>query len=60
MTFDVTITESYTYTTRIECEDEKELSRILHEEVPLIADMTKAEVERLRKNGLHLHCEFEW
>ena len=39
--------------------DENELSRILHEEVPLIADMTKAEVERLRKKGLHLRCEFE-
>ena len=59
MTFDVTITESYTYTTRIECADEKDLSRIIHEDVPLIAVMTKAEVERLRKNGLYLHCEFK-
>ena len=60
MTFDVTITESYTYTTRIECVDEEEHSRILHEEVQLIADMTKADVQRLRKNGLHLHSEFKW
>lgn len=40
--------------------DEQELSRILHEDVPLVADMAKAEVNRLRKNGLHLHCAFEW
>ena len=62
MVFNVTITESYTYSRRVECADEDELSRILHEDVPLVADMGPGEVERLRQGegGLHLTCDYRW
>lgn len=60
MEFNVKITESYTYSRQIECRDEDELSRILHEECPLVADMDGEDVERLRREGLHLRCDYQW
>lgn len=60
MVYDVEITESYTYSQRIECADEEELSRILHEECPLLVDRSKEEIEKIRQDGLHLKCDYEW
>jgi len=60
MVYNVTIEETYRYTKRIECSDETELSRIIHEDIPLVADMSKDEIERLREQGLHLQCGFSW
>ena len=60
MVFNVKITESYTYSRQVECADESELSEILHEEHPLLVDLPRQGVERIRQNGLHLHCAYEW
>ena len=60
MVFNVKITESYTYSRQIECSDEDELSRILHEECLLVVDMDRGDVERLRMEGLHLRCDYQW
>jgi hypothetical protein len=60
MVYEVEITESYTYSQRIKCADEEELSRILHEECPLLVDRTQKEIEKIRQDGLHLKCDYEW
>lgn len=60
MVYDVEITESYTYSQRIECADVEELSRFLHEECPLLVDRSKEEIEKVRQDGLHLKCDYEW
>lgn len=60
MVFDVKITESYTYSRQVECADESELSDILREDCPLLVDLPQQEIERIRQDGLHLHCSYEW
>lgn len=60
MMYNVQITESYTYTRQIECESDSELSRILHEDEPLLIDMNAEEIEQVRQNGLHLKCGYKW
>jgi len=60
MVYQVTIEETYRYTRSIECDDQNALSEILHDQVPLIADMSKDEVEEIRQQGLELHCDFSW
>lgn len=60
MLFNVKITESYTYSRLIECCDEDELSRILHEECPLAIDMDRERIEQLRNEGLHCRCDYHW
>ena len=60
MVYNVTIQETYRYTRCIECESEKELSRIIHEDTLLLVDMEKDEIERLRKQGMQLKCDYSW
>lgn len=60
MVYNVKVTESYTYMKCVECTDEEELARILHEECPLIIDQPKDEVDQIRRDGLHLKCDYEW
>lgn len=60
MKYTVTISETYTYTREMECPNEDALQEVLHEEVPLLVDMTKSEIEKLRANGLHLKSAFSW
>ncbi len=60
MKYHVKVTESYSYTKEVECENESELQKILHDEVPLLVDMSHAEIEHIRKQGLELKSDFEW
>jgi len=60
MKYTVTISETYTYTREIDCPNEDVLQEVLHEDVPLLVDMTKHEIEKLRASGLHLKSEFSW
>lgn len=60
MVYNVTLQETYRYTLNIECADENELSRIIHEDISLLVDMDKDEIERLREQGLQLKCDYSW
>lgn len=60
MRYQVKITEVYTYIEDIECKDEFALQDILHDHVPLLIDLDRQSLERIRKNGLDFRCEFSW
>jgi len=60
MVYNVQVTETYTYMRQIECTSESELTRILHEDEPLLIDRSAEEIEQMRRDGLHLKCGYEW
>ena len=60
MKYLVMISETYTYEQEVECEDEIALQNVLHEQVPLLIDMDKRSLERIREQGLELRSDFEW
>lgn len=60
MKYQVTITETYSYQKEIICKDESELQDILHEDVPLLVDMDKEDLRRIRNKGMDFKTEFEW